>query len=265
MAFRHCGLRARHEITRSSSRPMHLGWLRCSSVTYREVCSLLAPRHPGASAAISDSTYSEPGPQGPARNNSLILPADASRLVRARVCRRGAGSRRTDAKALIAVVVATLGLIAAPAVAKKKDAASRQALAIHLRGVDLVHRLILIEVDGMAKAPPSNYFTMTDDRGHHYVAQTIHCDPPFPFGHAHLRARDPRRLRAPSAGGARAASRRASRQAARGSTPMRSRRPGSPPNRRTRRQRANLRRARRQRQRTAACLTGSVRRPMLER
>ena len=34
----------------------------------------------------------------------------------------------------------------------------------------------------MTKAPPSNYFTMTDDRGHHYIAQTIHCDPPFPSG-----------------------------------------------------------------------------------
>ena len=53
---------------------------------------------------------------------------------------------------------------------------------MHLRGIDLVHRLILIEVDGMPKAPPSNYFTMTDDRGHHYIAQTIHCDPPFPSG-----------------------------------------------------------------------------------
>ena len=53
---------------------------------------------------------------------------------------------------------------------------------LHLRGIDLVHRLIMIEVDGMPKAPPSNYFTMTDDRGHHYIAQTIHCDPPFPSG-----------------------------------------------------------------------------------
>jgi hypothetical protein len=78
--------------------------------------------------------------------------------------------------ALIAVVA-----LAAVAWAKKKDV-SKQPLGIHLRGIDLVHRLILIEVDGMAKAPPSNYFTMTDDRGHHYIAQTIHCDPPFPSG-----------------------------------------------------------------------------------
>jgi hypothetical protein len=59
---------------------------------------------------------------------------------------------------------------------------SKQPLGIHLRGIDLVHRLILIEVDGLQKAPPSNYFTMTDERGHHYIAQTIHCDPPFPSG-----------------------------------------------------------------------------------
>jgi hypothetical protein len=81
--------------------------------------------------------------------------------------------------ALIAVALA----VAAVAVAKKKDgAATKQPLALHLRGIDLVHRLILIEVDGFTKAPPSNYFTMTDDRGHHYIAQTIHCDPPFPSG-----------------------------------------------------------------------------------
>jgi len=81
-----------------------------------------------------------------------------------------------------AALVAVLA-VAAVAAAKKKDAATtRQPLALHLRGVDLQHRLILIEVDGLTKAPPSNYFTMTDDRGHHYIAQTIHCDPPFPSG-----------------------------------------------------------------------------------
>jgi hypothetical protein len=84
------------------------------------------------------------------------------------------------------IAVAAIALLSAVALAKKKDAssskASKQALGIHLRGIDLVHRLILIEVDGLTKAPPSNYFTMTDERGHHYIAQTIHCDPPFPSG-----------------------------------------------------------------------------------
>ncbi len=76
--------------------------------------------------------------------------------------------------ALVAVLT-----VAALAAAKTT---TKQPLAVHLRGVDLQHRLILIEVDGLSKAPPANYFTMTDDRGHHYIAQTIHCDPPFPSG-----------------------------------------------------------------------------------
>jgi hypothetical protein len=77
--------------------------------------------------------------------------------------------------ALIAVVAVAAG-------AGAKTTTTKQPLGLHLRGIDLVHRLILIEVDGLTKAPPSNYFTMTDDRGHHYIAQTIHCDPPFPSG-----------------------------------------------------------------------------------
>ena len=83
-----------------------------------------------------------------------------------------------------AALIAAACFVAGAATAKKKEngTASKQALAVHLRGIDLVHRLIMIEVDGMQKAPPSNYFTMTDDRGHHYIAQTIHCDPPFPSG-----------------------------------------------------------------------------------
>lgn len=81
-------------------------------------------------------------------------------------------------RAALIVVVALAGV----AWAKKKDASPKQPLALHLRGVDLPHRLIMIEVDGLSKNPPANYFTMTDDRGHHYIAQTIHCDPPFPSG-----------------------------------------------------------------------------------
>jgi hypothetical protein len=84
-----------------------------------------------------------------------------------------------------AALIAAACFVAGGAAAKKKESsstASKQPLALHLRSVDLVHRLIMIEVDGLTKAPPSNYFTMTDDRGHHYIAQTIHCDPPFPSG-----------------------------------------------------------------------------------
>lgn len=77
---------------------------------------------------------------------------------------------------------ALIAVLAVAAVAAAKKETAKQPLALHLRGIDLQHRLIMIEVDGLAKAPPSNYFTMTDDRGHHYIAQTIHCDPPFPSG-----------------------------------------------------------------------------------
>lgn len=83
----------------------------------------------------------------------------------------------------------TLALVAVAAVAwakKKKhaeeEAPSKQPLAVHLRAIDLQHRLILVEVDGFTKPPPANYFTMTDERDRHYIAQTIHCDPPFPSG-----------------------------------------------------------------------------------
>jgi len=71
---------------------------------------------------------------------------------------------------------------ATTALAKKKQAASKPPMALRLRSIDLGHRLILVEVDGFKKPPPSNYFTMTDDRGRHYIAQTIHCDPPQPSG-----------------------------------------------------------------------------------
>jgi hypothetical protein len=54
--------------------------------------------------------------------------------------------------------------------------------ALHLRAIDLAHRLALVEVAGVTKSPPANYFTMTDDRQRHYIAQSIHCDPPFPSG-----------------------------------------------------------------------------------
>jgi hypothetical protein len=82
----------------------------------------------------------------------------------------------------LALALASVAAAATAASAKKKAAPSKQPLGLHLRAVDLGHRLILIEVDGFAKPPPSNYFTMTDDRGRHYIAQTIHCDPPFPSG-----------------------------------------------------------------------------------
>lgn len=91
--------------------------------------------------------------------------------------------RRT---ALTLALVASAALATAASAKKKKPAAAeatpKQPLAVHLRAIDIGHRLILVEVDGFAKPPPANYFTMTDERDRHYIAQTIHCDPPFPSG-----------------------------------------------------------------------------------
>jgi hypothetical protein len=87
-----------------------------------------------------------------------------------------------------AALAIALVAVAAVAVARPKKKKARPpappspSMAVHLRAIDLGHRLILVEVDGFSKPPPANYFTMTDERGRHYIAQTIHCDPPFPSG-----------------------------------------------------------------------------------
>jgi hypothetical protein len=47
-------LRSLVRITGSLWPPIHPAWLRSSSVTYRRVCALLAPRHAGASTLIVD-------------------------------------------------------------------------------------------------------------------------------------------------------------------------------------------------------------------
>lgn len=87
--------------------------------------------------------------------------------------------------AALAVALVTVATVAMARPKKKKrepEPEPKQPRALHLRAIDLSHRLILVEVDGFAKPPPANYFTMTDERGRHYIAQTIHCDPPFPSG-----------------------------------------------------------------------------------
>jgi hypothetical protein len=63
-----------------------------------------------------------------------------------------------------------------------KPTATKTPAALHLKAVDVPHRLLLVDVAGLQKAPPSNYFTMTDERGRHYIAQSIHCDPPSAAG-----------------------------------------------------------------------------------
>jgi hypothetical protein len=86
----------------------------------------------------------------------------------------------------VILACAATALLAAGAWAKpkskKSSSSSKAATALHVRAVDLAHRLVLVEVEGMTKPPPSNFFTLTDERGRHYIAQSIHCDPPFPSG-----------------------------------------------------------------------------------
>jgi hypothetical protein len=84
---------------------------------------------------------------------------------------------RTTIAALFAVGAATMAW-GKPS----KPPAAKTPTALHLRAVDLPRHLLLVEVEGLAKAPPSNFFTMTDERNRHYVAQSIHCDPPSDGG-----------------------------------------------------------------------------------
>jgi hypothetical protein len=79
---------------------------------------------------------------------------------------------------LILAVAALVGTGAAAAKPKKKP----KGHALRLRSFDLAKRLVFVEVDGFKKNPPSNHFTMTDDRGRHFVAQGIRCLPPEPAG-----------------------------------------------------------------------------------
>lgn len=70
-------------------------------------------------------------------------------------------------------------LVAALSVAAwaKKKAPSSTALAMELMSIDRAQRLIHVELQGFKKAPAGNLFSMTDDRGRHYIAQTVRCTP----------------------------------------------------------------------------------------
>jgi hypothetical protein len=85
------------------------------------------------------------------------------------------------AAAIIAACVVAAATVAA-AKPKKKATTSKAAVELHLRAIDLAHRLVLVEIGGVQKPPSANFFTFTDDRGRHYIAQSIHCDPPLPAG-----------------------------------------------------------------------------------
>ena len=79
--------------------------------------------------------------------------------------------RRT---ALIAgLVVAALSLASLGVAWGKKKSSS--SLAMELVSIDRAQRLIHVELHGFKRAPAGNLFSMTDDRGRHYIAQTVRC------------------------------------------------------------------------------------------
>jgi hypothetical protein len=76
---------------------------------------------------------------------------------------------------------------AKPLAAKRGSAAAQSPgttgpVTLNLRAVDLRHRIALVEVGGLKRAPQPNFFTFTDERGRHYVAFAARCEEPFPSG-----------------------------------------------------------------------------------
>jgi hypothetical protein len=78
-----------------------------------------------------------------------------------------------------AIVVLAL---AATAVGATKPPKASAPPTLHVRAFDLAKRAVLIEISGVAKVPPPNYFTFTDERARKFVAANVHCEEPFPSG-----------------------------------------------------------------------------------
>jgi hypothetical protein len=85
-----------------------------------------------------------------------------------------------------AAVVAALAAVTAAgalAVAKTKSSGEKKGPPVlHVRAIDLQKRIVLVEVSGVERVPPANYFTFTDERGRKFVANDCRCDAPFPSG-----------------------------------------------------------------------------------
>ena len=79
---------------------------------------------------------------------------------------------------------ATLILMLAAGVAFARPAPPKKhtSPALHVRSIDLLRRVVMVELSGIKKAPAANLYRFTDVRGRHYVAMTTTCDPPFPSG-----------------------------------------------------------------------------------
>ncbi len=80
-----------------------------------------------------------------------------------------------------AAAVVAVSLLVAVAGAKPATP-SKSAPTLHVRSIDLIKRQVLVEIAGVAKPPPPNFFTFTDERGRKFVASGIHCEEPFPSG-----------------------------------------------------------------------------------
>lgn len=89
-------------------------------------------------------------------------------------------------------VVAALALCATAAWAKPKATPQKQSepqevqpagpVTLDVRAIDPQRRTMLVEVAGLRQAPAPNFFTMTDERGRHFVAMDARCGEPFPSG-----------------------------------------------------------------------------------
>ena len=79
-----------------------------------------------------------------------------------------------------ATLIATIVAVAAVSVGAWAKSSSSKAAAkpgLTLTSIDRAQRLIHVELHGYKKAPAGNLFSMTDDRGRHYIAQTVRCVP----------------------------------------------------------------------------------------
>jgi hypothetical protein len=85
-----------------------------------------------------------------------------------------------DRRATLIVGVAVAALSAA-AWAKHKSSSSSSSSSkptLQLVSIDRAQRLIHVALRGFKKPPAGNLFSMTDDLGRHYIAQTVRCQPP---------------------------------------------------------------------------------------
>lgn len=60
--------------------------------------------------------------------------------------------------------------------AGSKKVAKATPIALHLRSIDLLRRLALVEVAGLARPPAGNLFTFVDERDRHFVAMGVRCE-----------------------------------------------------------------------------------------